>query len=174
MRAPLVALVALLSLTQTVRARDGTENIIEIARPEAHASFGGHGDIGVGLRLDLPIIRSGLLESSLLDELSLSAGIDIQFVDATTSEQDPDDVSVIPSLALQWSFYPAGSVSYFAELGFSVVLAKDDHFYHEETPDRNVHTDLLLAVGARIHRGERFGFIARVGWPVGVQLGVFF
>ncbi len=148
-------------------------NRIAVARPEAHASVGAHGDVGAGMRLGLPMLRAGLLESPI-DELALSLGFDVQFVDFATGAQDQDDLLLVPQASVEWSFYPAGRASYFAELGFAVVIGDDDHFYHAPTLDRDVHTDLLLAGGFRVHSSSRLAFVGRFGWPVGAQLGVAF
>lgn len=168
-----LATAAALHTPLAAAADEPLPNRIRIARPEVHASVGGHVDIGAGVRLDFPIIRSGLLESDL-DEIALSLAFDVQGYDFLKSGDDTDDVLLMPGAAVEWSFYPGGRASFFTELGFAVVIADDDHFYHEDTPDRDAHTDLLVGGGLRIHSGSRLAFVARVGWPTGLQLGLAF
>jgi hypothetical protein len=133
---------------------------IEGVRPEVHLNLGYHADLGVGLRIDIPIVPEGLLASAR-DELALSPGFDLLF--------DDGDVWVGIPIALQWNFYVASKWSIFPELGVALLVGE-----HHRDRDDDLHVDPLLAVGGRWHWNARNALVLRVGWPIGVQFGVTF
>lgn len=162
-------------------------------RPEVHLSLGGHGDLGAGFRVDIPIVPEGFLRRGR-DDFALSPGLDIQFYDFDHDDRrwrDPgpgprpgpgpgprpgpapgprrgDRVLFIPQLAAQWNFYfPRHAWSIFPELGLAVVIGDWDGY-------DNVHVDPLVAFGARKHFAEHLALVMRVGWPSGFQLGLAF
>jgi hypothetical protein len=145
---------------------------IDIARPELHTSVSGHGDFGVGFRLDLPIVPWGLL-ADRHDEFAISPGIDFQFVDFDRR----DHVLLMPQLALQWNFYFPRGWSVFPELGAVVVIGDvgDDYEPNHHLGSIGSSTtslDFLAAFGARRHFNARTALLLRGGWPNGFQLGV--
>lgn len=140
-------------------------------RPEVHFSLGGHGDIGAGFRLDIPIVPEGFIGRGR-DDFALSPGLDIQFYDFDHDDGRHggrrDGVLFMPQLAAQWNFYfPPKDWSIFPEAGLAVVIGNWDH-------GDNVHVDPLVAFGARKHFGGSTALVLRVGWPVGFQLGLAF
>lgn len=138
------------------------------ARPEVHLSAGGHGDLGAGFRIDIPIVPSGFLASGR-DELALSPGMDIQFFDL--GPHDGGYLLLMPQLAVQWNFYFPRGWSIFPELGLAVVVGDDRYPDHNSG---NVHVDPLLAFGARRHFNPRNALLLRAGWPNGFQVGITF
>lgn len=140
-------------------------------RPEVHFSFGGHGDIGAGFRLDIPIVPEGFIGRGR-DDFALSPGLDIQFYDFDRDDGprggDRDGVLFIPQLAAQWNFYfPPSDWSIFPEAGLAVVIGDWDH-------GDDVYVDPLVAFGARKHFAGSTALVLRVGWPVGFQVGLAF
>lgn len=137
-------------------------------RPEVHFSVGGHGDLGAGFRVDIPIVPEGFLRNKR-DDFALSPGMDIQFYDLDhDGDDDGDAVLFIPQLAAQWNIYfPRAAWSIFPEAGVAVVVG--DWAGHD-----NVHADPLFAFGARKHFNSRTALLLRGGWPTGFQIGVAF
>lgn len=150
-------------------------------RPEVHLSVGGHGDLGAGFRIDIPIVPEGFLRRGR-DDFALSPGMDIQFYDFGHDDRRWDDrgpgpgprpgrhhgALIIPQLAAQWNFYfPRHAWSIFPEAGLAVVIGNWDGY-------DNVHVDPLFAFGARKHFAGRTALVMRVGWPSGFQLGLAF
>lgn len=130
-------------------------------RPEAHLNLAYHGDLGIGLRIDIPIVPEGLLMSAR-DELAISPGFDLLF--------DDGDIWVGIPIALQWNFYLQSNWSIFPELGLALLAGH----HHGRRGDDDLHVDPLLAVGGRYHFNDRNALVLRVGWPIGVQFGVTF
>lgn len=167
-----LSLVAAFSMVSG-RASAQDDYRIRGVRPEVHFSVGGHGDLGAGFRVDIPIVPEGFLRNKR-DDFALSPGMDIQFYDLDRGDPDDDDdhdgdsVLLIPQLAAQWNIYfPRAGWSIFPEAGVAVVIGdwagKDD-----------VHADPLGAFGARKHFNSRTALLLRAGWPTGFQIGVAF
>jgi hypothetical protein len=149
-------------------------------RPEVHLSIGGHGDLGAGFRVDIPIVPEGFLRNGR-DDFALSPGMDIQFYDfdgdddwygpgskPRSAGHDGDGVLVIPQLAAQWNFYfPRHAWSIFPEAGLAVVIGAGND-------NDDVHVDPLFAFGARKHFASRLALLMRAGWPSGFQIGLAF
>lgn len=129
-------------------------------RPEVHLDLGFHADLGIGLRVDIPIVPEGFLTTAK-DELAISPGADLLF--------DDGEVWVGLPIALQWNFYVNPSWSVFPELGLALLLGHHHHKRHNE-----LAVDPLLAVGGRYHWSDRNALVLRVGWPIGVQFGITF
>jgi hypothetical protein len=172
-----VALLCTLCISASARA-DRRGDKIQGVRPEVHLSIGGHGDIGAGFRIDIPIVPEGFIGRGR-DEFALSPGLDLQFFDFDDHHcddprpgrgrcGDADGVLVIPQLAAQWNFYfPRHAWSIAPELGLAIVIGDWDG-------DDNVHVDPLVAFVARKHFGGRTALVLRGGWPSGFQIGIAF
>ena len=132
---------------------------IEGVRPEVHLDLGFHADLGIGARLDIPIVSEGLLASAK-DELAISPGVDLLF--------DDGEVWVGVPVALQWNFYINQLWSVFPELGLALLLGS----HHRGHSD--VAVDFLLAIGGRYQFNARNALVLRLGWPIGVQFGITF
>jgi hypothetical protein len=128
-------------------------------RPEVHLDLGFHADIGFGVRVDIPIVKDGLLMSAR-DDLAISPGADLLF--------DDGHVWLGIPVALQWNFYITPEWSVFPELGLALLIG--EHHRHND----NVGVDFLLAVGGRYHFNSRNALVLRVGWPIGLQFGITF
>jgi hypothetical protein len=143
---------------------------IRAVRPEVHFSVGGHGDLGAGFRVDIPIVPEGFLRNKR-DDFALSPGMDVQFYDFDHDagpDDDGDRVLLIPQLAAQWNIYfPHAGWSIFPEAGVAIVVGDWDG-------DDDVHVDPLGAFGARKHFNSRNALLLRAGWPTGFQIGVTF
>jgi hypothetical protein len=133
---------------------------IQGVRPEAHLNLGYHADVGIGMRIDIPIVPEGLLLNAR-DDLAISPGFDLLF--------DDGDVWVGIPLALQWNFYLTSNWSVFPELGLALLVGE-----HHRGRDDDLHVDPLIAIGGRWHWSSRNALVFRVGWPIGVQFGLTF
>ena len=127
---------------------------IQGVRPEGHLNLGFHGDVGVGFRVDIPILSQGLLDT-VNDELAVSPGAELLF--------GGNDIAIGVPVALQWNFYLTRDWSVFPELGLALIF-DDDH----------AHMRLLVALGGRYHMSSRNALFLRIGWPLGLQFGVTF
>jgi len=172
----LFALACTLFSSGSAQAQDRNYRISGV-RPEIHGSIGGHGDLGVGFRIDIPIVPEGFLRRGR-DDFALSPGLDLQFFDfddddddlriGRNGRHDRSNVLVIPQLAAQWNIYfPRHAWSIFPEAGLAIVIG-------DWNGDDDVHVDPLFAFGARKHFTNRTALVMRVGWPSGFQLGVAF
>ena len=135
---------------------------IQGVRPEAHVNLGYHADLGIGVRIDIPIVPEGLLLNAR-DDLAISPGFDLLF--------DDGDLWIGIPVALQWNFYLSGEWSLFPEIGFALLLGEH---HRGRGRDHDLGVDFLLAVGGRWHFSERNALVLRVGWPIGVQFGITF
>lgn len=135
--------------------------MIDGVRPELHLGLDWEAAIGLGARLDIPIVADGFIHS-LTDELALSPGAELYFDDHGDGE-----LSIGGVLAAQWNFYLNPEWSVFPELGLTLIFR-----------DRDRGADLalrpLFAGGARYHFGRRNALLLRLAWPYGVQLGITF
>jgi len=177
LRASALALFVLVSASFAVSDAAAQDDYrIHAVRPEVHLSAGGHGDLGAGFRVDIPIVPDGFLRNKR-DDFALSPGLDIQFFDfqhdhhaedARDEDHEVDNVLIIPQLAAQWNIYfPERGWSIFPELGVAPVIGAWDG-------GDNVHVDPLAAFGARKHFNRRTALVMRAGWPSGFQIGVSF
>ncbi|HKU40830.1 MAG TPA: hypothetical protein VJR89_21865 [Polyangiales bacterium] len=132
---------------------------IEGVRPEVHLDLGYHADIGFGVRVDIPIVPEGLLQTAR-DDLAITLGGDLLF--------DDGEVWVGIPVGLQWNFYIEQKWSVFPELGIALLFGEGHH--HGD----DVDVEPLLAVGGRYHFNTRNALVLRVGWPIGIQFGITF
>jgi hypothetical protein len=170
-----MAALACTLFTSAEAQAQGRDYRINGVRPEVHGSIGGHGDLGLGFRIDIPIVPEGFIRRGR-DDFALSPGLDLQFFDFEHDDdlrpgrrdRDRSNVLVIPQLAAQWNFYfPRHAWSIFPEAGLAIVIGDWDG-------DDDVHVDPLIAFGARKHFSGRTALVMRVGWPSGFQLGAAF
>lgn len=172
---PLAALLTLCGLvwigSASNAAAQTSANHISGVRPEVHVGLGGHGDLGAGFRVDIPIVPDGFI-SGADDEFALSPGLDIQFVNFNHHEND-DDVLFIPQLAAQWNFYFPRGWSIFPELGAAFVIGSRHRGGSHHRGD-DFHIDALVAFGARYHFSARNALVMRLGFPSGFQIGISF
>jgi hypothetical protein len=138
--------------------------MIDGVRPEIHVGLGWDAELGVGARVDIPIVPSGFVDDAH-DEFALSPGADVFF-------DDGDGVGVAALLAAQWNFYLRPEWSVFPELGLALIFG--DHDRGRRNDDDDVRLRPLFAVGGRYHWSRRNALVLRVGWPLGIQVGVTF
>ncbi len=134
-----------------------------VLRFDIHAMLGYYAEVGGGLRVDIPLIRSGILDA-LDDDLSLTLGAEILYFyyDMYTG------LGVYPVLAFQWNFYISESWSIFPEIGATLVFAPHrERFYPSFIAPHAM-------LGVRWHISVHNTLFVRAGWPEGVQLGLTF
>jgi len=131
-------------------------------RFEAHFAFGWYGAVGGGGRLEVPIVRAGLLEN-VDDEIALSVGAELFYFYGPYV-----GLGVTPLAALQWNFFVGNNVSLFPELGIAFVFG----------PSRERYWGTFVApyvgFGVRFHFTDRNAVLLRASWPAGLQVGLTF
>lgn len=149
---------------------------IQSLRPEVHAGVGFHGFLSAGFDLEFALVPDGFLRR-MDDELALAAGFDLLFFDFAQDPDDPRGVGFAPNVTAQWNFYLSEKWSVFPEAGFTVLfLTEGAHRYYRRhgRGGRRAYVDAVAGVGARMHMGQRFALVFRVGYPFGAQIGLNF
>ncbi len=148
-------------------------NKIQSVRFDVHGSVGWWWALGVGFRVEFPIVPDGFIDS-LDDELALSFGGDIQFLSWDNRRNCNGygcwgDWSFWPQAAAQWNFYLTPKWSVFAEAGVAVGV-------HEcGSNDVCGSASPLIGVGGRWHFAPpRVALFVRVNHPFGAQIGLNF
>jgi hypothetical protein len=131
-------------------------------RFEVHVAFGWYGALGVGGRLEFPLLRQGLIQG-VDDELALSIGAEVFYFYGPYL-----GLGVTPLLALQWNFYVSPSVSLFPELGLAFIFGPQRERYW------GTFVAPYLGFGARFHFTDRNAVLLRASWPAGLQVGITF
>lgn len=128
-------------------------------RLDAHAALTWDGNFGLGGRVDFPLI-SGTFRYSTRDELAISAGGDVTFINFNGSQH----VEVFPQVALQWSLGVDDRFYFFPEFGFSAHIIGNswDGFYP------------TLGFGARYYLRRSLSLQGRLGWPIALSAGTTF
>jgi hypothetical protein len=157
---------ALVMIDQLVGGQISTEpqgpNRFANFRFEAHFAFAWYGALGGGARVELPIVRAGLLQN-VDDELALSIGAELFYFYGPFL-----GLGVTPLAALQWNFFIGSNISLFPELGLAFVFG----------PSRDQYWGTFIApylgVGVRFHFTDRNAVLLRASWPAGLQAGLTF
>ena len=140
--------------------------MIDGVRPELHLGIGWGVELGVGARVDIPVVPEGFIAGTD-DEFALSPGGEVYFDDAGDGE-----VFVAGVFATQWNFYLSAEWSVFPELGLALIFG--DHDRGRGRDDSDLRLRLLVAGGARYHWSRRNALVLRVSWPFGLQVGITF
>ena len=129
-------------------------------RFEAHGAFTWEGGFGLGARLDLPILRDQVTFNKARDELALSAGTDIIFINLAGENR----TEAWPTATVQWALSVNESFTFFPELGITAHIAHDgwDGFYPN------------IGFGGRYYVYRSVSMVGRLGWPMALSVGVAF
>jgi hypothetical protein len=169
MFSPLLLLATLAAAhADEVLDRPASVHHIRDVRLDAHADFGGYGSLGAGFRVDIPIVRNGLIAGTD-DELAISPGADLFFQDFYHGYYDGGPY-VIPTVALQWNFYVSSHWSVFPEAGIAFYVGDRDYMRHDNT----VYAAGHFGLGARYHFNDTNALLLRVSNPTGFQVGLTF
>jgi hypothetical protein len=154
-----------LALSSAAAAQDepGNDGKFRDVVFDAHASLGWYDATGVGIRVDLPIAPTGILDTAE-DDLRVSVGAELLWF----YHSSYSGAGTFPTVALQWTFYLTPQWSIFPELGAAFLFApRRERFWRTFAAP-------LLGFGARYHFSARNAFLIRVDWPIGLQAGVTF
>lgn len=184
--AALVVALGMLSVATPANAqiRRGQGRRIQGVRPEVHLDFGAD-DIGIGFRIDIPIIPDGFLGGNAPDdEFVLSPGIDLMFFDFDSDvchnhdgrgdHCHDDDIGFWPVLMAQWNIYLNDKWSVFPELGIVFLIGDDYRRGHRGHGDKNFFVTPAASIGARWHFSRRMSLLMRLNFPAGAQIGLTF
>jgi hypothetical protein len=156
------------SVAGAATSRGSSPNQIDNVRLDLHADVGGYASFGAGFRVDIPIVRSGLIATAN-DELAISPGVDVFFANFNEHYYSGGPY-LVPNIVLQWNFYLNERWSIFPEAGLAFYVGDGD----ELPRGRATYAALDLGFGARYHWAANRAFLMRVSSPTGLQLGVTF
>lgn len=159
-------------------------NGIHGVRIEVHGTLGYYQALGAGMRVDIPLLPEGFTDK-LDDEFALSVGGDFTALSWRNRDyagvpgygrgwgQWYGDWSIWTVATANWNLYLGEKISVFPELGLTVSI--------HDCWDRNGRDDVCVTaapvggVGFRYHFAPpRVAFVARINWPVGLQVGLTF
>jgi hypothetical protein len=124
-----------------------------------HAAINWEGELGVGGRVDIPLIERGVLFSTR-DEFSISVGMDVVFV----AFEGTDPRTFWPTATVQWTLGLTDNFSFYPELGLAGSIERDgwDGVYPN------------IGFGGRYHIWRSVAATGRLGWPMAISLGACF
>lgn len=144
-------------------------NQIMGARGDIHGNVDGYGAAGFGLRADIPIAPDGFIGGDVHDELALSPGVEVFFLDVAPGWYEGAPY-LTPLTTLQWNFYVGERWSVFPEAGVAFYVGD-----HDAPPGvRPIYAAPAVGFGARYHMNPRNALLMRVSSPAGFQFGVTF
>ena len=136
-------------------------------RLDVHGDFGWYKNGGLGVRVDIPLVREGFLRArGVRDDLSLSPGAELFWWYTPRYE----GIGFIPMVMAQWNIYFAQRWSFMLEAGLAVLMGPANW-------NRDYYASYIAPVGQlgfRWHFSDANALLLRVGWPAGLQLGVTF
>ncbi len=141
-----------------VRSYGRTDPLLPL-RVDGHAALDWEGGLGLGARADFVLI-AGTFRYSARDELAISVGTDLTFINFDGSNA----IRGYPTVALQWSLGIDERFSFFTELGLVGRIERDGW--------KGMHPN--FGFGTRYYLRRSFGLQARFGWPVALGAGVVF
>ena len=139
------------------RATRANQTTLLPLRLDAHGVLTWKGDVGAGLRLDIPIFRRVAGEVSR-DEVALSLGADVSFINVDGSEQ----LTAWPTITGQWTLGVNKRFALYPELGLVARLRGADF--------KGIYPNIGL--GGRLQLYKMLGLVARLGWPTAVSIGL--
>jgi hypothetical protein len=142
---------------------EGGQRDHDSLRFDAHFMVGYYAEVGLGVRLDIPVVSKGLIDGPD-DDLSITLGAEVMYIYWSGFE----GIGVYPILGLQWNFYISESWSIFPEFGVTLLFSSN----RDQWTESFIWPHAML--GLRWHFSERNSLFVRAGWPHGVQLGVTF
>ena len=161
------------------------ENGVHGVRIEVHGTIGYYQVVGGGLRVEIPLLPTGFTDK-LDDEFTLSVGGDFTLIgwrDLYYDASRPSfgrgwgewygDWSVWTVATVNWNLYLGDRISVFPELGFTISV--HDCWDGTGSNDVCVSGAPVAGVGFRFHFAPpRVALVARINWPVGLQVGITF
>ncbi len=162
-----------------------SQNGIDGVRLEVHGVVGWYHAFGAGMRVEIPLLKTGFTDK-LDDEFALSFGGDVGFFPWGGSRYDSrewnrrydnwghwyGDWAFWGVVTANWNIYVGDKWSFFPELGLTISV--------HDCWDRDFRREVCVTaapvggVGARYHFSQRVALVARVNWPVGLQVGLTF
>jgi hypothetical protein len=125
----------------------------------AHADLTWDGELGVGGRVDIPILSKGVLFGTR-DELSVSVGMDVVF----EAFEGSDPLTFWPTATVQWTLGLTPRFSFFPELGLAAEIQREG--MEGVLPN--------IGFGGRYHVWRSVAITGRLGWPMAISLGACF
>ena len=118
-----------------------------------------------GARFGIPIVENGFIDS-LNNAFYINFGADFYFIRNRHGGRDAYDPGFGIPVTAHWEFYFSETWSLFGEIGANVFfhpafLRGDRGFFEHDY----LGAWFIGAVGARLHIGDHFGLVLRVGNP---------
>ena len=126
-------------------------------RVDAHAALTWEADVGAGLRLDIPFMHRAQHQNSR-DELDISLGADVSFVNFDGSHQ----IIAWPTINGQWTLAVSERFSLYPEVGLVASIQGRDF--------KGIYPN--VGFGGRLKLIDDLAFMARLGWPIAVSIGL--
>lgn len=126
-------------------------------RVDAHAALTWEADVGAGLRLDFPFMHRAQHQSSR-DELAISVGADVSFVNFDGSHQ----ITSWPTIMGQWTLAVSERFSLYPEVGLVTCIQGSDW--------KGIYPS--VGFGGRLELIGDLTFMGRLGWPIAVSIGL--
>jgi hypothetical protein len=128
-------------------------------RVSGHAALTWEGEMGVGGRVDIPLLDKGLMFGSR-DELSISAGLDVVFV----AFEGTDPLTFWPTATVQWTLGLTPNFSFYPEVGLAGEIEREG--WAGVFPN--------IGFGGRYYLWRSIAVTGRLGWPMAISLGACF
>jgi len=149
-------LSATFAFSKTAQARD--------YRLDAHLNLGFYGTLGAGMRVDIPIMKKGLLHG-IKDDLSITFGADLFWIYKTYADVNAFGLSI--PVAAQWNIQIGRSKwTYAPELG--IMLTPFNYKY------LGVVWPHIAPLSFRYKFNAKNEFLIRGVYPTGLQVGLTF
>jgi hypothetical protein len=163
--APLALLVCALLATASAAAQGTAAQPVEKGallplRVEAHAAFTWDAGFGAGARAEISLLGKGRLYDNAHDELALSLGADVTFINFTGSDQ----VDIWPTALVQWSLGIGERGVFYPELGLAAHIRPDGW--------GGIYPN--IGFGGRYYLHRSVALLGRLGWPMALSLGIAF
>jgi hypothetical protein len=153
-----LALVLALSSAASAQSTPDTRPLLPV-RLEGHGTLNWDGGAGVGGRVDIPVIKDGVIYNAR-DELAISVGLDVVFL----AFEGSNPVDVWPTATVQWTLGVSDRFVFYPELGLSALI--DQSGWRGMFPN--------VGFGGRYYFWRSVSVVGRLGWPMAISAGVTF
>jgi hypothetical protein len=128
-------------------------------RVDVHGALTWEGDVGAGLRADIPLFERARLNNGR-DEVAISVGADISFITFGGSNR----LTAWPTVNAMWTLAVSERFSFYPELGIVARIERRDW--------KGLYPN--VGFGGRFQLHNSLSLMGRLGWPMAVSIGLTF